>query len=360
MARCIDVARRGEFTARPNPLVGALLVTPDAQVYEGCHVHYGEAHAEVNALQAAGEAAAGATLYVTLEPCCHTGKTGPCTEAIIKAGVTTLVYGMRDPNPAVAGEGLDQLRQAGINVRGPVHEEAVRALNPGFIKRMEQGLPWTRVKLAMSLDGRTAMASGESQWITGAEARQDVQAWRARSDAVISGIGTVLADNPGLNVRLETAGLRQPLRVIVDSQLRTAPDARLFKEPGPVLLVTALGESELAVQRKRFSAADVRLISCPDKQGRVALGTLLQRLVTEHECSTVMVESGSELSGAFLREGLVDELIVYVAAKLLGSDARPLLNLPDMNRMQDQVVLSFIDVAMLGKDCRMRSLVLRS
>lgn len=360
MTRCVELARRGGFTARPNPLVGALVLTPDAQVHEGWHVHFGEAHAEVNALQVAGEAAVGATMYVTLEPCCHTGKTGPCTEAIIRAGIHTLVYGMKDPNPSVAGAGLEQLRQAGVSVRGPVLEETVRALNPGFIKRMEQGLPWTRVKLAMSLDGRTAMASGESQWITGIEARQDVQTWRARSDAVLSGIGTVLADDPGLNVRLDMPGLRQPLRVIVDSHLRTPPDARLFRETGPVLLVTALDEAGLAAQRARFAGEDVTLISCRGRNGQVDLEMLLRCLADDYECATVMVESGPSLSGALLRDGMVDELIIYVAAKLLGSDARPLLNLPGMNRMQDQVVLSFIDVAMLGKDCRMRSLVHRS
>lgn len=360
MARCVELARRGEFTARPNPLVGALVLTQDGCAHEGWHEHYGEAHAEVNALQVAGEAAAGATMYVTLEPCCHTGKTGPCTDAIIRAGIRTLIYGMKDPNPAVAGAGLEQLRQAGISVRGPVLEETVRALNPGFIKRMEQRLPWTRVKLAMSLDGRTAMASGESQWITGIEARQDVQSWRARSDAVLSGIGTVLADDPGLNVRLDIPGLRQPLRVIVDSHLRTPPNARLFREAGRVLLVTALDQAGLAAQRARFASVDVTLISCRSVSGRVDLGMLLRRLADDHGCATVMVEGGPELSGSLLREGLVDELIVYVAAKLLGSDARPLLNLPGMSRMQDQVVLSFIDVAMLGKDCRMRSLVHRS
>ena len=360
MQRCLELARLGEFTARPNPLVGALLLASNGTVYEGHHECYGEAHAEINALDEADDQSRGGTLYVSLEPCSFQGKTGPCSERIIASGVRRVVIGMVDPNPKVAGRGIKQLQQAGIEVSGPLMEAEARALNPGFIKRMQQGLPHVRIKLAMSLDGRTAMASGESQWITGPEARADVQLWRARSDAIVTGVDTVLADDPGMNVRLDIAQLRQPLRVIVDSRLRTSPDARILQLPGRSLLVTALPETQLEQRRADFSATDTTLLSFPgdDAAAKVDLQALLQHLALAEECGDILVESGPTLAGAVIRAGLGDELLCYIAPKLLGSEARPLMHLPGLKAINEHISLQLLDVEIVGKDCRMRSLIL--
>lgn len=358
MQRCLDLARQGEFTARPNPLVGAVVVAAAGQSFEGYHGCYGEAHAEVNALVHAGSESHGATLYVSLEPCCFRGKTGACTEKVIEAGIRRVVYGMPDPNPKVAGQGIKRLQEAGIEVEGPVLEDEARALNPGFIKRMGQKLPYARLKQAMSLDGRTAMESGESQWITGEEARADVQRWRARSDAIVTGIGTVLDDRPSLNVRLEIDKLRQPLRVITDSQLQTPPDVPALTLPGRVIIATALTEDVLAQHKVRYEGLDVTLLSLPDSEGKVDLRALMHYLAREEECGDVLLECGPTLAGAMLQAGLVDELLTYVAPTLMGNNARPLMQLPGIERMGQRLPLQLLDVVLLGKDCRMRSLVL--
>lgn len=350
MAKAVKLAARGQYTCMPNPMVGCVIADGDV-VVEGWHQKAGEAHAEVNALQHAGDLAQGATAYVSLEPCSHYGRTPPCAGALITAGVSRVVYGMTDPNPRVAGQGLEKLRQAGITVDGPILETEARQLNKGFIKRQEQGLPWVTIKLAMSLDGRTAMESGESQWITGAAARQDVQRLRAKSCAIVTGIGTVLHDDPSLTVRADELGFenteaakvaaRQPLRVVVDSELKISADAKVLSSNGSVLLATAKDCSD---------RQDVEIVSLPDKSGQVNLLALV-KLLAEKECNNVLVEAGAELAGAFLQAGLVDELVIYMAPKLLGSSARPLLSLP-FDCMDQQVGLDITDIRKVGDDIR--------
>ena len=361
MQRCLELARMGRYSARPNPAVGSLIVSNETVIAEGWHEKAGQDHAEIMALKNAGADARGGTLYVTLEPCSFTGKTGPCCDALIAAGIQRLVYGMVDPNPRVAGQGLEKIRAAGITVDGPMLEQECSALNPGFIKNMQQGLPYARCKLAMSLDGRTAMASGESKWITGAAAREDVQRYRAVSGAVITGIETIIADDPGLDVRSETLRCDQPLRVIVDSQLRIPPQAKTLHRPGKVLLVTAISSDDVISEKHVAIANDnVSILSCADGKGRVDLEKLLRILASEYQCNDLLIESGAELAGAMLSAGLIDEVLTYIAPKLLGSDARPLFSLPGMKTMSDQVELEFLDVVMLGKDCRMRSRVINA
>ncbi|MDC1527599.1 bifunctional diaminohydroxyphosphoribosylaminopyrimidine deaminase/5-amino-6-(5-phosphoribosylamino)uracil reductase RibD [Gammaproteobacteria bacterium] len=361
MQRCLELARMGRYSARPNPAVGSLIVSNETVIAEGWHEKAGQDHAEIMALKNAGADARGGTVYVTLEPCSFIGKTGPCCDALIAAGIQRLVYGMVDPNPKVAGSGLEKIRAAGIAVDGPVLEKECSALNPGFIKRMTHGLPYVRCKLAMSLDGRTAMASGESKWITGAAAREDVQRYRAVSGAILTGIETIIADDPGLDVRNETLRCEQPLRVIVDSQLRISPQAKTLHRPGKVLLVTAISNDDLISEKHQAMANNnVSILSCANAKGRVDLEKLLRILASEYQCNDLLLESGAELAGAMLTAGLVDEVLTYIAPKLLGSDARPLFSLPAMTTMSDQVEMEFLDVVMLGKDCRMRSRVIKT
>ncbi len=344
MQRACDLALRGLTTTTPNPRVGCVLVNAAGDlVAEGFHRKAGEAHAEVNALNQAGEAARGCTAYVTLEPCNHHGRTGPCSEALIAAGIAQVVYGMEDPNPLVSGEGLARLRAAGVMVRGPVLENQVRALNPGFIQRMTTGRPWIRCKLAMSLDGRTAMASGESFWITGEPARADVQQWRARSCAIVTGITSVLKDDPALTVRDPVFGEdpRQPLRVVVDSRLRIPPEARLLRMAGTTAIATC------AFNRPQIGA---EIWGMPSIAGAVDLTALVRKLA-ERGCNEVLVEAGPTLAGSFLRAGLIDELIIYAAPKLLGSNARPLFDLP-LSFMAEAVQLEIDDVRRIGEDWR--------
>lgn len=359
MQRCLELALRGRYGARPNPVVGAVVVQDGMVIAEGWHEKAGRDHAEIMAMKSAGANTRGATLYVSLEPCSHTGRTGPCSEAVIAAGIAKVVYGMVDPNPQVAGSGLENLLAAGIAVEGPVLEQEAGALNAGFCKRMQRALPYVRCKLAMSLDGRTAMASGESRWITGTEAREDVQLWRAQSGAVLTGIETVLRDDPGLDVRSERVSCEQPLRVVVDSRLRITPEAKILQRPGQILVATAVTSQELLVDKARDIGNDrVTLFSCAGSDGRVDLEKLIRHLASAYQCNDVLLESGAELAGAMLGAGLVDEVITYIAPKLLGSEARPLFSLRGLETMADQVRLEILDVAMVGKDCRMRSRVL--
>ncbi|MEX1197747.1 MAG: bifunctional diaminohydroxyphosphoribosylaminopyrimidine deaminase/5-amino-6-(5-phosphoribosylamino)uracil reductase RibD [Pseudohongiellaceae bacterium] len=358
MQRALALASR-VLTATPNPRVGCVLISDGELVGEGWHEQAGEPHAEANALSQAGTRARGATAYVTLEPCCVSGRTPPCTNALIDAGVAEVVYGMEDPNPAVSGSGLQALRDAGVRVRGPVFEEQARALNPGFIKRMQYGLPWLRCKVAMSLDGRTAMASGESQWITGPMARADVQLLRARSCAVLTGVNTVIADNPSLNVRAEQIdrpdaarlARRQPLRAVMDSSLRTPPDSRIIGLPGQVLFLVA-GPHEHQLARFADNAAMIREAGGEAGGGRVAPQQALRLLADEFECNEVLLEAGPTLSGAMVQAGLVDEVVIYIGPRFLGSDAMPLLHLPGMQLMADQVALRIREMDRLGDDCR--------
>ena len=352
MHKAIDVAWRGLYTTDPNPRVGCVLVSDGRVIADGWHERAGGPHAERNALATAGAAARGSTCYVTLEPCSHTGRTGPCADALIEAGVKRVVAAMQDPNPLVAGQGLAKLRDAGIEVDCGLLEPQARELNPGFCKRMESGLPWVRIKLAMSLDGRTALADGESKWITGPLARESVQRLRARSSAIVTGIGTVLADDPALTVRKEQwheqrypGEVRQPLRVILDPRLRIAPDAAVLTGPGEALVITG-GESE-AVKALRNKGVEV--VAAPGSGSGLDLPQVL-RLLAERGCNEVLVEAGSTLAGAFVSEGLFDELVLYMAPTLLGPEARPLLKLPLLASMAQRPILSISHLQQVGDD----------
>lgn len=354
MARAIALAWQGLYSTDPNPRVGCVLVRDGQVAGEGYHQRAGEPHAEVLALCAAADQAQGATAYVTLEPCSHFGRTPPCADALIKAGVKRVVAAMVDPNPAVAGNGLARLQAAGVDVACGLLEAQARELNPGFIKRMETGLPFVRIKLAMSLDGRTAMQSGESQWITGPAARNDVQALRARSSAILTGIDSVLLDDPAMTVRREDlfadGNIRQPLRVVLDSRLRLPLHARILSEPGSVLVAT-LSQDEAMQQRLTHSGAEIWQLPAAEN-GAIDLPALLRRLVAERSCNEILVECGARLAGAFVEAGLVDELVIYMAPTLLGSDARPLLALP-LTHMSQQVRLELIDLTPMEQDLRL-------
>ncbi|SMR75700.1 bifunctional diaminohydroxyphosphoribosylaminopyrimidine deaminase/5-amino-6-(5-phosphoribosylamino)uracil reductase RibD [Marinobacterium sediminicola] len=360
MTRAIQLARQGLYTTDPNPRVGCVIVRDGEKVGEGAHLKAGEPHAEVHALRAAGDKARGATAYVTLEPCSHHGKTPPCAEALVKAGVSRVICAMQDPNPLVAGRGLVRLQEAGIETASGLLESEARALNPGFISRMERGRPYTRLKLASSLDGRTAMQSGESQWITGAAARADVQRLRARSSAVLTGVDTVLIDNASLTVRAAELGLppeqaalaaeRQPMRVVVDSQLRLPASTAMLSLPGSTLVATTRAENEPAAIA--LSATGARVLSLPSADGRVDLAALLPWLAEHEQCNELLIECGATLAGAALRAGLVDELVLYMAPTLLGSSARPLFNLP-LDQMAQQYRLQLTDTRQLGDDLRL-------
>jgi len=355
MQRALTLAARGLQTTDPNPRVGCVIAQRGRVVGEGWHERAGEAHAEVAALRAAGSQAAGATVYVTLEPCSHHGRTPPCVEALIAARVARVVIAAGDPNPRVDGKGAAALRAAGIVVESGLMEEEATDLNGGFFRRMRTGRPLLRVKLAMSLDGRTALANGESRWITGEAAREDVHRWRARSSAVLTGVGTVLADDPRLDVRLpDEPGVvrRQPLRVVLDSQLRTPPGARLFQTPGEVLILTTLSAPE-DPRALSLTAHGARLESLPLDGERIALSAVLDRL-GELEQNEVLVEAGATLAGELLRQALADELLLYVGLRLLGPSARALVAMPPLSRLADAASFSLIDIQQVGDDLRLR------
>lgn len=349
MRRALALAEGGRDTAAPNPLVGCVLVRNGVVVGEGYHRRAGEGHAEVNALLEAGPRAGGATAYVTLEPCAHHGRTPPCAKALIAAGVGRVVAAMQDPNPLVAGRGLARLREAGIAVECGLLAQQAAALNPGFIKRMQTGRPYVRVKMAQSLDGRSALANGASRWITGPAARADVQLWRARSQAIVTGIGTVLADDPQLTVRLPQVA-SQPLRVVLDSGLKLPPTARLLGEPGNTLVAT---RSEDAGRVAALVAAGAQIVTLPMAGSGIDLAALLDELGRRH-CNEVLVEAGPRLAGAFLAAGLADELIVYIAPHLMGHHARPAFELPPVLRMDARLDLEPLDVLSFGPDLRLR------
>ena len=352
MSRALFLAKKGIYTTAPNPNVGCVLVKDGEIVGEGWHKKAGEAHAEINALKQAGIKAEGATAYVTLEPCCHQGKTPPCTDALIKAKVTRVVAAMVDPYSKVAGQGLRQLEQAGIHVEQGLLEAQAAALNSGFIKRMQKGLPYVRCKLAMSLDGRTAMASGESKWITAAAARADVQHLRAKSAAILTGVGTVLADDPSMTLRLDGV-TTQPLRVVVDSNLSMPTNAKMLKEQGQTVLMTCSAD-EQAAQALKDAGADIHMM--PYCNTRVDLKSVLQQL-SDMQINDVLLEAGATLSGAMLQAGLIDELIIYMAPVLMGNDARGLFALPGLESMQDKIELEIIEQRMVGQDIRLTAKV---
>lgn len=345
MARALRLAERGRFTTRPNPVVGCVIARHDRVVGEGWHQRTGGPHAEVFALRQAGAEARGATAYVTLEPCAHHGRTPPCALALIEAGVARVVAAMRDPFPKVDGGGFALLRDAGIEVAEGLMATQARELNLGFLSRVERGRPWVRVKLAASLDGRTAMADGSSKWITGEAAREDVQRWRARAGAILTGAGTVLADDPQLTVRLADTEVVPPLRVVLDARLRSLECARVREGGAPTLYL-----HDAAVSAP--DAADAGFASVPGREGRLDLGAVLA-LLAGRGINEVHTEAGAVLSGALLKAGLVDELLLYQAPILLGEQGRPLLDGMDITRMDQQRRLRVVDQRQVGADLRL-------
>jgi diaminohydroxyphosphoribosylaminopyrimidine deaminase / 5-amino-6-(5-phosphoribosylamino)uracil reductase len=355
MNRALVLAARGLETTHPNPRVGCVITQDTKIIGEGWHERAGEAHAEVNALAAVREAglqSTGATAYVTLEPCSHYGRTPPCTDALIAARVARVVYAVQDPNPEVSGRGDELLRQAGIAVESGLMEAEAVDLNIGYMKRRTYGRPWVRVKLAMSLDGRTALSNGASQWITGEASRKDVQHWRARSSAVLTGVGTVLADDPRLDVRLPPEKPEeepwQPLRVVLDTRLRTPTDSRLFTTGGEVMIMT-----EDATRGAAFAEMGVAVEAIPAQYGRLDLVAVIDRM-GELEINELLVEAGPTLSGEMLRQGLVDEVLLYVAPKLLGPQGLPLVDLPQLSDLQDALGFTVAGVQRLEDDLRLR------
>jgi diaminohydroxyphosphoribosylaminopyrimidine deaminase / 5-amino-6-(5-phosphoribosylamino)uracil reductase len=353
MRLALKLAANGLTTTQPNPRVGCVIAKRDRVVGEGWHKQAGERHAEVLALHAAGNAAVGATVYVTLEPCSHHGRMPPCAQALIEAKVARVIYAVGDPNPQVNGAGAEMLRQAGISVQSGLLEAEATDLNVGFIKRMRFGRPWVRIKSAMSLDGRTALANGTSQWLTSDESRDDVQYWRSRSSAVVTGVGTVLADNPRLSVR-KPPNITQPLRVVMDSMLRTPSNARLFEVPGDVLISTT-ADFTAPETIARAAALEKRgaRIECMSHTPRTDLNALLARLA-ELEANEVQVEAGPTLSGEFVGQGLADELLIYVAPRLLGPQARPLFDLPVVEQLPEAQQFEIVESLALGCDMRLR------
>jgi diaminohydroxyphosphoribosylaminopyrimidine deaminase/5-amino-6-(5-phosphoribosylamino)uracil reductase len=346
MARALRLAERGLYTTTPNPRVGCVLVADGRVVGEGWHQRPGEAHAEVLALKAAGARTAGATAYVSLEPCSHHGRTPPCADALIAAEVGRVVAAMQDPNPLVAGGGIHRLRAAGIQAEIGILESEARELNIGFVSRMTRGRPWMRVKIAASLDGKTALANGMSRWITGPDARRDGHHWRARSCAVMTGIGTLKDDDPQLTVRdVETS--RQPLRIVVDSRLRITPEAKLL-DGGAVLVATATHDAGKA---RALEAKGAAIVELPNPEGKVDLLRLTQHLAGMG-INEVLVEAGMNLDSALLRAGVVDELLLYLAPHLLGDAGRGILDLGELTEMNKRLQLNIQETRMIGPDLR--------
>lgn len=350
MTRALELAARGLPTTDPNPRVGCVIARDGRIIAEGWHERAGEPHAEVHALRAAGEGTAGTTVYVTLEPCTRYGRTPPCVDAVIAARPARVVVAMTDPSPGERGVSLKRLQEAGIETHAGLLEADARALNCGFARRLEHGLPWVRVKLAASIDGRTALANGESRWITGEAARADVQLWRARSSAILTGSATVLRDDPQLNARLPdgSPASRQPLRVIADSELRTPITARVLSPPGQAILFTVIPEGE---QRRAFEARGVRIESARPASGGIDLRHLVTRLA-ELEVNEVWVEAGASLSGALFAARVVDELVIYFAPSILGGGARGMFELPELRSLTDRRELEIVETRMVGPDLR--------
>ncbi|MDJ0833740.1 MAG: bifunctional diaminohydroxyphosphoribosylaminopyrimidine deaminase/5-amino-6-(5-phosphoribosylamino)uracil reductase RibD [Gammaproteobacteria bacterium] len=355
MAQAISLAHKGYYSTHPNPRVGCVIVADGQMIAEGFHEFPGGPHAEIHALDAINHNARDATVYVTLEPCSHHGKTPPCVDALIAAGPERVVIAMQDPNPLVAGRGIQRLQENGIEVITDVLRHEAEQLNPGFIKRMQQGMPYVRLKMAMSLDGRTALANGQSQWISGEQARMDVQYLRAGSSAVLSSATTVLDDVASLNVRLHSDQLyqqvpvRQPVRVIVDEQLKLTGSENLFELPGEIWIFTLSDDAERIA---RFDPATVQvLVMPPTDDGRIDLREMLEKLA-DLEINEVHTECGATLAGALVKQRLVDELIIYIAPSLLGDQARGLFDLGEISIMSDKIQLSIDDVRRIGDDLK--------
>jgi diaminohydroxyphosphoribosylaminopyrimidine deaminase/5-amino-6-(5-phosphoribosylamino)uracil reductase len=351
MARALRLAGRGAFTTKPNPMVGCVIAKEGEAVGEGWHQRAGGPHAEVLALQAAGDAARGATAYVTLEPCSHVGRTGPCADALIAAGIARVVGAMRDPNPLVDGAGFERLRAAGIEVENGLMEPLARALNRGFLSRIERGRPWLRVKLAISIDGRSALASGDSKWISGEAARQDVQRWRARSGALLTGAGTVLMDDPMLTARLDDSAADYerdfvpPLRVVLDPGLATVARGRIREGDAPTLYIHA-------PDARMPRGIDAQHAHAPVHAGRFDLDAVLE-LLAARGINEVQVEAGATLAGGFLAAGLVDELLLYVAPVILGERARPMFDGLPIDTMEERLRMRIVETRRIGDDVRL-------
>jgi diaminohydroxyphosphoribosylaminopyrimidine deaminase/5-amino-6-(5-phosphoribosylamino)uracil reductase len=345
MAHALRLARNGMTTAHPNPRVGCVLVRDGAVVGEGWHRAAGEAHAEVNALAAAGGSAHGATAYVTLEPCVRTGRTGPCTEALVRAGVAKVIFACGDPSQRDRGQ-ASVLEQAGIEVRGGLMQAEAEKLNEGFLMRVSRQRPFVRLKVASSLDGATAMQSGESRWITGEAARRDVQKLRATSGAIMTGVGTIVADDPLLTVRDESLVLRQPFRVVIDSRLSTPAAARVFEQPGETLIFCTEDRGRGTLEQR--GAAIYRVAT---HRGRVDLAEVLRKLA-ELEVNDVLVEAGPLLSGSLLAGGHVDELVIYQAPHMMGSETMGIFTTPGWTELGHRLPLEFVDVRRVGRDAR--------
>jgi diaminohydroxyphosphoribosylaminopyrimidine deaminase / 5-amino-6-(5-phosphoribosylamino)uracil reductase len=354
MAQALRLAEDGLYTSQPNPHVGCVIVKDGKIIGQGAHLKAGEAHAEVNALQEAGSEAAGADVYVTLEPCNHYGRTAPCAEALVKANVKRVVVAMKDPNPLVSGQGIQFLKSHGITVEVGLMEVEATALNVGFIKRMTHKLPYVRCKLAVSLDGKTALGNGKSHWITGEPARLDVQRWRARSCAVITGIGTVISDNPSMTVRLYE-GARQPLRVLVDSQLSVPLDSKMLSEHDlkdyPICIAYAVDRNGNAQSLIDKGVTLLHLPQSTSANTRVDLLALLQTLAMRG-CNEVLIEAGHGLNGGFMQASLIDECIIYYAPKVMGGDAMPMFAIKPLTQMSQVVEFTLTDVRQIGQDIR--------
>lgn len=348
MSRALQLAERGKYSTHPNPRVGCVIVSDNKIIGEGWHQFSGGAHAEINALDASTAPLDKATCYVSLEPCNHSGRTGPCTEALINAGMLRVIAAMSDPNPLVAGQGLARLEAAGIETQVGLMQDEACKLNPGFIMRMTEKRPYIRCKLAMSLDGKTAMASGESKWITAASARQDVQALRASSAAIMTGIGSVLADDPSLNVRDIDIGEREVLRVVLDRHLRMPARAKMSGLPGRTLVFT-LSHDENRKDKIVGGGAEVIVLEYAEN----FLSDVLQYLAEREQINEVLLEAGAELSGAMLEQDLIDEIILYQAPILMGDAGKGLFHLPSIKKMEEQLKLELIESRMIGRDRRM-------
>jgi len=349
MARAVRLAERGLYTADPNPRVGCVLVKAGEVIGEGWHARAGGPHAERVALERAGESSRGASAFVTLEPCSHTGRTGPCTDALIEAGVARVVCAALDPNPMVSGAGVSRLKEAGVTVEVGALEQSAAALNPGYLSRMTRGRPLVRSKLAASLDGRTGLANGESQWITGAAARADVHRWRARSSAVLTGVGTVLADDPSLNARLADpeGPVKQPARVVIDAQLRTPSGAKLMSLPGDVVVFATQAAAERGEALRDLGA----VVEAVAGASHCDLAQVMQRLAAL-EFNELWVEAGPTLNGALLEAGLIDELVIYVAPHLLGADAQGMFSIEPLTSLERRIQVEYQDVRRVGDDLR--------